>query len=99
LDNNLTIGEGDPAKFTVKFSGRPKPAVKWFGEEKEIDFSLTDIYELVETDASSTLIIKSAKLKDAGSYFAKLTSEAGSVNSNRCQFTVKSNNNENLNKK
>jgi len=90
LDNS-TVCENEQAKFTVKIGGgKPKPSVKWFKEDQEINTSLVDLYEINETENSNTLIIKSVKPENAGHYYAKLVNETGSVNSNKAQLTVKS---------
>ena len=88
--DNVTVGENNEAKFTVKLAkGKPKPTCKWFREEKEIDFSKSESYEATETDNTYSLTIKSAQIPDAGWFNAKLTNEAGSVNSNKASLTVK----------
>ena len=88
--DNITIGEKEPAKFVIKLgSGNPKPTCKWFKEEKEINTSAADLYEVKETENTYSFIIKSAKTTDAGWFNAKLTNEAGSVNSNKSTLTVK----------
>ena len=88
--DNVTVGENNEAKFAVKLAkGKPKPTCKWFREEKEIDFSKSESYEATETDNTYSLTIKSAQIPDAGWFNAKLTNEAGSVNSNKASLTVK----------
>lgn len=85
--------ENEPAKFTIKLSsGNPRPTCKWFKEEKEINISESnDSYEAIEeTDNTYSFIIKSTKTTDTGRFIAKLTNEAGSVNSNKATLTVKS---------
>lgn len=84
---NLTVNETQEARFTVKFTGKPKPTVQWFKEEEEIVIT-TEIYEIVEAEDSYTLIIKSAKSEHAGNYSAKLTNEAGQAASNKALLTV-----------
>jgi hypothetical protein len=87
--DNQTVNETEPASFTVKFNGKPKPQVKWFKDDKEIGEPSIDVYEIVETEDSVTLVIKSTKPEDAGNYSAQLTNEAGQVVSNKAQLTVK----------
>ena len=88
---NVTVTEGQEAKFVIKISGgKPKPSVKWFKEEEEIITTTVERYEVVEIEDTVTLIIKSAKSEDAGNYFAQLTNEAGQASSNKAQLIVNS---------
>lgn len=79
-------------KFTIKFSGKPKPVVKWFKEEIEIQVDETiEISETAEDEI--TLIIKAAKSpENIGNYYAKITNEFGEVSSNKASLTVNSKN-------
>lgn len=90
--DNATVCEKEQAKFTVKIGGgKPKPTVKWFREDQEVDTSNADLYEINEVENTNTLIIKSAKPENAGHYLAKLINETGSVNSNKATLVVKCN--------
>lgn len=84
---NVTVNEGQEARFTVKFTGKPRPAVKWFKEEEEIVITV-ETYEIVETEDTVTLIIKSAKPENGGNYSARLTNEAGEASTNKALLTV-----------
>lgn len=87
---NATVSEGQEAKFVVKISGgKPKPTVKWFKEEEEIT-TTTETYEIIEFEDTVTLIIKSAKPENSGSYHAQLVNEAGQITTNKAQLTVNS---------
>jgi len=44
----------------------------------------------VELEDTVTLIIKSAKPKDSGSYYAQLINDAGQINTNKAQLVVNS---------
>ncbi len=86
--DNVTVNEGQEAKFTVKFGGKPKPTVKWFKDEVEIviDESIT-IIESAEDEV--TFVIKSCKsLENSGTYFAKVSNEFGEVVTNKSTLTV-----------
>lgn len=86
---NVTVSEGQDAKFIIKLTGgKPKPTVKWFKEEEEIIVTTEESYEIVEYEDSYTLIIKSAKPKDTGSYYAQIVNEAGQISTNKAQLTV-----------
>lgn len=87
---NVTVNEGQEAKFVVKIAGgKPKPSVKWFKEEEEI-ITTVETYEVVEFEDTVTLIIKSAKPENSGNYYAQLVNEAGQATTNKDQLTVNS---------
>jgi hypothetical protein len=83
------VNEGQRARLSVNFTGKPRPTVKWFVEEEEI-VDTNEEYELVETEDEHSLIIKSAKPKNTGNYYAKLSNEAGDVDSNKAKLNVNS---------
>ena len=86
---NVTANEGSEARFTIKIGGgKPRPTVIWFKEDQEI--TISEEYEVEETEDTVTLIIKCARLPNMGSYHAQLTNEAGQVTSNKAQLTVNS---------
>lgn len=88
---NVTVAEGQEAKFVVKIAGgKPKPTIKWFKEEEEIITTTVETYEVVETEDTVTLIIKSAKPDNAGNYFAQLINEAGTISTNKALLVVNS---------
>lgn len=88
---NVTVNEGQEAKFTIKIAGgKPKPTVKWFKEEEEIVVTTVETYEIVEVEDTVTLIIKSAKPDNSGNYYAQLVNEAGQISSNKALLTVNS---------
>ena len=85
---NVTVNEGQEAKLVVKIAGgKPRPTVKWFKEEEEIVITV-ETYEVVETEDTVTLIIKSAKPEHSGNYYAQLANEAGQVSTNKALLTV-----------
>ena len=87
---NATVNEGDAAKFLVKFSGKPKPSVKWFKDDAEIQ--IDESIEIVESaDEEITLVIKSCKsTENSGTYFAKVINEHGENSSNKATLTINS---------
>ena len=88
---NVTVAEGQEAKFVVKIAGgKPKPTIKWFKEEEEIITTTVETYEVVEIEDTVTLIIKSAKPENAGNYYAQLLNEAGTISTNKAQLIVNS---------
>lgn len=87
---NITVNEGEAARFVVKFSGKPKPAVKWFRDDVElvVDESV-EVTESAEDEI--TFVIKSCKSSEnLGTYFAKVSNEFGEVVSNKATLTINS---------
>lgn len=86
---NVTVNEGESAKFTIKFSGKPRPAVKWFKDEVEI--VIDETIEIVETEEEVTFIIKSCKsAENSGNYSVKVINEFGEIVSNKAILTINS---------
>jgi hypothetical protein len=84
---NLTVSEGEPAVFVVKFSGKPKPAIKWFKDDVEIQ--IDESVEVKETSEDEiSLTIKACKAENLGNYSAKAVNEFGEVVSNKATLTV-----------
>ncbi len=89
--DNITVNEGESAKFTVKFAGKPKPAVKWFREEVEIQ--IDESIEITESaEDEITFVIKVTKSQEhSGVYYAKVSNEFGEVVTNKATLTINSN--------
>jgi hypothetical protein len=86
---NVTVNEGQEAKFVIKITGgKPKPTVKWFKEEEEIIVETVELYEVIESEDTITLIVKSVKPENAGNYYAQISNEAGQINTNKAQLIV-----------
>lgn len=89
--DNLTVNEGESAKFVVKFSGKPKPSIKWFKDDVEIQIDDSiELQEVAEDEISFT--IKSCKAENLGNYSAKAVNEFGEVASNKATLTINSKN-------
>jgi len=85
--DNLTVVEGEAAKFTLKFAGKPKPTVKWFKDEEEIVY--TENIEIVEiAEDEVTLVLKSTTAIDTGVFYAKISNEFGEVSSTKATLTI-----------
>ena len=86
---NVTVNEGQEAKFVLKISGgKPRPTFKWFKDEEEIVITTEETYEFIETEDTIQLIIKSAKPENSGSYHAQIINEAGQIATNKAQLIV-----------
>jgi len=87
---NITVNEGEPAKFIIKFTGKPKPVVKWFKEEIEI--KIDETFELTDAaDEEQSLTIKSCKsIENSGVYFAKVVNDYGEFSSNKATLAINS---------
>lgn len=88
--DNLTVNESEQAKFVVKVAGKPKPTVKWFKDDVEIQVDET--IEISETSEDEvTLLIKSCKSpENSGSYSAKVSNEFGELSTNKAVLTINS---------
>ena len=85
--DNLTVNEGQEAKFCVKFiGGNPRPQIKWFKENDEI--FLSDEYQFADSEDSFQLVIQNANRHNSGDFYAQLFSAVGTVNSNKSQLVV-----------
>lgn len=89
--DNITVNEGEEAKFTVKISGKPKPSVKWFKDDVEIEPN--DSVKVIEIEENEvTLLIKSCKSpENSGNYWAKIYNDFGEITSNKATLTINSN--------
>ena len=87
---NITVNEGQDAILIVKFTGKPKPLIKWFKEEILIDTTIIESFEQIDLEDSSTLIIKSVKNESSGSYYTQLSNEVATINSNKALVVVNS---------
>lgn len=86
--DNVTVNENEPVQFTVKYSGKPKPAVKWFKDEVEIQIDETiELSEISEEEIC--LKIKSCKSpENMGTYYAKVSNDFGEVATNKATLTI-----------
>ena len=72
----------------MRVVGKPKPTIRWFKEDFELDQDNIELYELVESEESVTFIIKKVKKEDTGNYHAKIVNETGATKTNNSQLTV-----------
>ncbi|MCA9334474.1 immunoglobulin domain-containing protein, partial [Candidatus Saccharibacteria bacterium] len=80
---NITVNEGETAKFVLKISGKPRPTVKWFKDDVELEANESiEIVDVSEDEVA--LIIKSCKSPESmGNYSAKIINEFGESASNK----------------
>lgn len=87
--DNQTVDENNEVLFKINFTGIPKPSVKWFKDNIEIQPN--NVIEIKESDDESILILKSCYSKEhSGSYFVKLSNDFGTVESNKALLTINS---------
>lgn len=88
---NITINEGEDARFNIKISGKPKPSLKWFKDDIEIE--MNESIEVIEvSEEEITLVIKICKsAENSGLYYVKVSNEFGEVVSNKATLTINSN--------
>lgn len=85
---NVTVNNGDNGKFVLRKSGgKPKPIVKWFKNDVELQDD-DQAYEFTESEDTAELIVKNVTVESAGSYYATITNEAGQVMSSKANLNV-----------
>jgi len=85
--DNITINEGQDARFTIKFAGKPKPAIKWYKDDLEV--VIDESVELIDSsDDESSILLKAVNSEKGGIYFAKVVNDFGEVISNKATLTV-----------
>lgn len=85
---NITVNEGETAKFVLKISGKPRPTVKWFKDDVELTADeLIEMADVSEEEVSLT--IKACKSPEhMGNYSAKILNEFGEAVTNKALLTV-----------
>lgn len=73
---NRRVTEGNEIIMEVKFSGIPPPDVKWFKDDNEIVEEKEKV-TIRSDEGGSKLIIKNAKLEEAGSYRVEMINLEG----------------------
>lgn len=73
----LNINEGEFAKMTVTVTGKPEPCIEWYKDGNPIQFDSENIIFNKESIGTYSLIIKNARLADAGIYSCKAINKAG----------------------
>ena len=86
---NLIVNENEPAKFTIKISGKPKPLAKWYKDEKEIISGETN--EIAENEDEISFTIKSCRSQEnTGAYLVKISNQFGEALSNKATLVINS---------
>ncbi|CAF0818885.1 unnamed protein product [Didymodactylos carnosus] len=86
---NITANRDEPATFTLKATGNPKPQLKWFKNDEEILPTNKD-YEIIadaKTDTYS-LKVKQCKPEHQADYSAVLTNSGATIKSKKAKLTV-----------
>ena len=74
---DLTVTEGDTARFEVEISGNPKPDVEWFNNDAKIEGNEET---LLESDGNiHKLVLMDVLPEDEGDYMVTATNEVGKV--------------------
>ena len=74
---DLTVTEGDTARFEVEVFGHPAPDVEWFSNGAKIEGNAET---LLESDGNiHRLVLMDVVLEDEGEYMATATSKVGNV--------------------
>ncbi len=74
----MVIDEGGDVTLQVEVTGKPKPSVKWYKDDKPVSRTSSKYKTDVQGD-KQTLIIVAATPEDSGTYQCKATSPAGTV--------------------
>lgn len=78
--DDVSIYEGEQARFEVRFSGFPHPDIKWYKETtKIIHGHRGGRYHLSKDGNTYTLIVKDARVDDVGLYRCVASNEMGKV--------------------
>lgn len=81
---DVTVQEGEMARFKCKIKGRPMPDIVWKFDEQPIKEG--DIYKIQPgEDGECTLILPEAFPEDAGRYTVKAINPSGTV---ECSATL-----------
>ena len=89
LNEEVSAIEGEPVKFIIQITGgKPKPIVKWFYNEEEINTQL-DSYDYLQVENTHIFVIKASNLSHSGIYYANVSNEAGCVISNKSKLEIK----------
>ncbi|KAG8183020.1 hypothetical protein JTE90_017107 [Oedothorax gibbosus] len=76
---DMTVKENETVNYTVKFTGKPKPKVKWDKDGAELKIDTKHVEQKYEeAEDSLTLILKNVSKDDAGQYTCTITNSAGS---------------------
>ncbi|GFY50994.1 obscurin [Trichonephila inaurata madagascariensis] len=70
--------EEQTVKFTVKFTGKPKPTVKWTKDDAELTIDGKHVQSIEEAEDSLTIVLKDTKIADSGKYSCTITNSEGS---------------------
>ncbi|TKR95914.1 hypothetical protein L596_010016 [Steinernema carpocapsae] len=75
----LEVKESTTAEMSVTVSGKPEPEITWFKDGSLVQIDGSHILEHKDASGHHTLVIKDARMQDAGTYSCKATNKAGSA--------------------
>ncbi|GIY28569.1 hypothetical protein CDAR_558771, partial [Caerostris darwini] len=73
-----SVKEEQTVKYTVKFTGKPKPTIKWAKDDAELTIDGEHVKLIEEASDSLTVVIKDTKIEDSGKYSCTITNSEGS---------------------
>ena len=85
---NAVVNENESTQFVAKISGSDWPPYKWYRDESEI--KVKENLEIIENEDEITLVIKSCKSENSGTYFLKFKNSFGEVLSNKAKLIINS---------
>ncbi|VDK40947.1 unnamed protein product, partial [Gongylonema pulchrum] len=84
---DVTVTETETAEISVTVTGKPEPEVKWFKDDMPVNIDQVHIAAKQDETGTHTLIIKEARLEDAGIYSCIATNVAGQAEQ-KAKFAV-----------
>ncbi len=85
---NAVVNENESTQFLIKLNSKEWPSYKWYRDEIEI--KLNENLEVIENEDEITLVIKSCKAENNGTYYIKFKNSFGEVISNKAKLIINS---------
>uniref|UniRef100_A0A9J2P3W7 Immunoglobulin I-set domain protein n=1 Tax=Ascaris lumbricoides TaxID=6252 RepID=A0A9J2P3W7_ASCLU len=87
--SETSVAESETAQLSITVAGEPQPEVSWFKDGAPVNIDNEHFIAKKDGSGHHTLIIKKARLEDAGTYCCKATNVKGS-NETMAKFAVES---------
>lgn len=87
---NVTAIRDEPAQFSVKATGNPRPTIHWFKNDTEEILPTNKDFEIIHDAPTDTFILKVNKCKPEhqGDYSAVVSNSGGTIKSKKGKLTV-----------